>query len=138
MKQQKERILLASAALTTDNDLLMRVIDAVQDLDELTYVLCCIEMYIDTGLELEFPLIDDAIFTALWRRQRIHTRMDIWLKISQVKEALLDDVVVQCLRMSCVALARYVDQQKYIQIVLSYLKEEKTCTSHLTKILGEE
>ena len=100
---------MASAAIATDNDLLMWVINATPVQDELSYILCCIEMYMDSSLESEFALIDNAVFTTLWQHQRVHTRMDIWLKISQVKESLLDDVVVQCLRTSCTALAKYVD-----------------------------
>ena len=135
MSQKKERILLASAAIATDNELLGRVISATETQEELQYILCCVEMYLDADSQLEFSSIDNAVFNALWARQRIHERMDIWLKISEVREGLLDNVVIECLRTSRPALAKYAGQQKYVQIVLSFLKKEKGQTSHLTKIL---
>ena len=92
-------------------------------------------MFIDCDSELEFSLIDNAFFTTIWRRQTVHTCMDIWLKISLAKENLLDDVVVECLKTADSSLGKYLGEQKYIQIALSYLKEQKGYTSHLTQIL---
>lgn len=68
MGQKKERILLASAAIATDNELLGRVISATETQEELQYILCCVEMYLDAGSQLEFSSIDNAIFNALWAR----------------------------------------------------------------------